>query len=77
MANIKFRFSNLVPKAKIVAEAFWIGLSVSIVAFVLDFFGLDFILNFLPDGLKIFAIVMIGVYLRSLFDLKIFGKEVL
>jgi|TARA_Y100000034_G_scaffold114936_1_gene151551 hypothetical protein len=76
MANIKFRKDRIIPTAVIIQEAFWISLSVAIVRFVIDFFGMGFILGFFPDAFRIFLYVILGVYLRGLFDIKIFGREI-
>ena len=77
MANIRFRKERIIPTKTVLVEGFWIGLSVSILAFVVDFFGLGFLLNPIPDGFRIFTFVLLGVYLRGLFDIKVFGREVI
>lgn len=77
MANIRFRRENLIPSKTIVTEAFYISLSVAVVLFIANLFGIDLILKFVPEALRLFVLVALGVYLRGLFDLKILGKEVL
>jgi len=56
----------------IVVDALLVGLFAVFVAFLIDFFGFNFLISFLPDGFELLSIVAISVYLKSLFNIKIF-----
>ena len=69
MAIIKLNKKNIFPNKKTVSEIVFIGISVLIVRFVIDSFGMMPLLDTFPVAMKLFIIVAIGVYLRRLFDI--------
>lgn len=77
MTLVEFRKKNIVPKTELVKEAVLIGGLTFLVEFILSFFGITGILSFLPPGFQIIVKVIVAVYLRSLIDIKIAGKQLL
>jgi len=72
MAVVDFNSRKVVPDRALVVDALLVGLFAVFVAFVIDFFGFNFLIDFLPDGFELLSIVAISVYLKSLFNIKIF-----
>ena len=54
----------------------WIGSFVILTEFLLEFFGLNFILDFVPDGFRILVIVLISVIISRKVVVKFRGREV-
>ena len=56
--------------------AVWIGSFATLTEFLLDFFGLNFILDFFPVGLRLLVVVFLSVILSRKIIIKFRGREV-
>ena len=57
--------------------AVWIASFVTLTEFLLEFFGLNFILDFVPIGFRILVVVFISVIISRKVIIKFRGKEVI
>jgi len=57
--------------------ALWIGTFATLTEFLLEFFGLNFILDFVPTGYRLFVVVFISVIISRKIVIKIRGKELM
>ena len=56
--------------------AVWIASFVTLTEFLLDFFGLNFILDLVPIGFRLLVVVFISVIISRKILIKFKGKEV-
>ncbi len=77
MAIINFEPKNLVPSKMIIGEAIGIGIVAVGISFLLDFFGLQAILNWVPKGWEVLILVILSVYVKHLIIVRWKGKEVI
>ena len=56
--------------------AIWIGFIAVMIEFLLEFFGLNFILDFVPVGLRLLVVVFISVIISRKLVVKFSGREV-
>jgi len=57
--------------------ALWTGILVTLVEFIMDFFGLGFLLSFVPEGFQLLAVVFVSVLISRKLVVKFRGKEVI
>jgi len=57
--------------------ALWTGILVTAMQFTLDFFGLNFLLSFVPEGFRLLVIVSISVFVSKKLVVKFRGREVI
>jgi len=74
--NLKFNKKNLIPTKKFFVDAILIGVSVSLTKFILEFFGFYGLIAGFPDGVQLFIIIILAIYLKRLFDVVILGKDI-
>jgi len=56
--------------------ALWIGSFATLTEFLLEFFGLNFILDFVPAGFRLLVVVFISVIISRKVIIKFRGREV-
>ena len=77
MIKINFEPKNLIPSKTIIGEAVSIGIIAVGISFLLNFFGLQIILNWVPKGWEVLILVILSVYLKHLLIIRWKGKEVI
>lgn len=75
--KISINPKNLIPSKTILIEGIFIGITASVVLFLSNFFGLQKVLEFIPEGFEVFTLVFVAVYLKHLFVVKFRGREVI
>jgi len=75
MIKIKFKGENLMPSKAFLINAGTLIISTLLVRFVFDSFGFYMVTDRLPLAIRYSIIIAIGVYLKSLFDLNIKGRD--
>lgn len=71
MAIINFNLKNLKPNKIVIKEAVVTGLIASLVLFILNFFGIMALFNWIPEGFEVFVLVFGAVYLKHLFKVNL------
>ncbi len=77
MIKINFESNNLIPSRMIIGEAVSVGIIAVAISFLLDFFGLQAILNWVPKGWEVLILVVLSVYVKHLIVVKWKGREVI
>lgn len=77
MIKINFEAKNLIPSGTILGEALSVGILAVIISFLLEFFGLQAILNWVPKGWEVLILIILSIYIKHLFIIKFKGKEVI
>ena len=75
--KINFESNNLIPSKMILGEAITIGIIAVLISFLLDFFGLQIILNWVPKGWEVLILIILSVYVKHLLIIRWKGKEVI
>lgn len=75
--KINFEGKNVIPSATIIGEAFSVGILAVLISFLLDFFGLQAVLNIVPKGWEVLVVVVLSVYIKHLISVKTNGREVI
>lgn len=75
MINIKLNKDKLIPTKKTFIDISFITLSSLLVRFILDSLGIYHNVEGLPLLIRMLIIVGSAVYLRSIIDFKIFGRD--
>ena len=57
--------------------ALWTGILVTLIQFLLNFFGLNFILDFVPVGFRLLIIVFVSIIISRKVIVRFRGKEVI
>ena len=70
MAIINWNLKNLKPNKIVIKEAIITGIVASLVLFILNFFGIMFLFQWIPKGFEVFFLVFVAVWLKHLFDVK-------
>ena len=75
--KINFEANNIIPSKLIVGEAISVGILAVTISFLLDFFGLQMVLNWVPKGWEVLVLVVLSVYVKHLISVRFRGKEVI
>jgi len=77
MIKINFVGKNLIPNGTIIGEAVSVGLLSVGIYFLLNFFGLQAVLNWVPKGWEVLILVALSVYIKHLIAVRWKGREVI
>ena len=77
MIKINFKPENLIPSKMIIGEAISVGIIAVAISFLLNFFGFQWILNWVPQGWSVLLLVSLSVYVKHLLVVRWKGKEVI
>ena len=77
MIKINFEPKNILPNRLIIGEAISVGLLSVGIYFLLNFFGLQGILNWVPKGFEVLIVVAFSVYIKHLIAVRWKGREVI
>jgi len=70
MVGVGIDFKRLVPNRQLFFTALYVGIVTTLVLFLLDFFGLKGLFNFIPDGFQLLFLVAVSVYISSVVVIK-------
>ena len=74
--KVNFNVKNLIPDKTILGEAIVTGIFASLILFLVDFFGIQKVMDIIPEGFELFVLVLVAVYVKHLISVHLNGKEV-
>jgi|TARA_Y100000310_G_C20419759_1_gene686106 hypothetical protein len=75
--SAKLNKNKFVPNTDFWINFGFIMVTVLLLRFIFNTFGITFLFSFIPEGLRLLGFVAIAIYLKSIFTIKFLGREVL